>query len=111
MSSAPLSDVERAELRALMSTERARLVAQSAALRETFDERIGGAGRFRGPFQMMCFIDDHEIPVRRQQLRGAAWVAGKPVHFGNEGLFIVEGIARGIADLDRLAALFIEQGK
>ena len=56
----------------------------------------------------MHFVDDDDIPFGISDLRSALRVAGEPTDVGDHALLVLERVARGVADFDRLAAFFVE---
>ncbi len=76
---------------------------------EAFDQRVGRAGRVGRPFEVVRLVDDDDVPLGIDDLRGALRVVGEPADVGDQALLVLERIARGIADLDRFAAFLVEQ--
>ncbi len=80
-------------------------------LGDGFDDLIGNARRFDGPFEVMGFIDDEEIPTGVGGLCGTFGRAAKQGERAEHELAVEERIALGISRFDGGAALFIEEAE
>ena len=81
------------------------------ARRQRFNQGVTRAGEFGGPDQVVGFVHQQQVPARGQGLAGALFMAGQPVHRGDDALFVLEGIGLGFGHLQRFAALFVVDGE
>ena len=76
-----------------------------------FDDLIGNAGRFDSPFEVVCLIDDEQIPTSVSGLCRTFGRAAEQRKRAEDELAVEEGIAFGISGFDGGAALLIEEAE
>ena len=81
------------------------------ALGDGFDDLIGNAGRFDGPFEVVGLIDDEQIPTSVSGLCGTFGRAAEQRERTKDELAVEERVAFGISGFDGGAALFIKEAE
>jgi len=81
------------------------------ALGDGFDDLIGDSRRFDGPFEVVGFIHDEEIPTGISGLPRTFGRAAEQRERAEDDLAVEEGIALGITGLDGGTAFFIEEAE
>ena len=76
---------------------------------QRFHHFVGAAGGIFAPLQMVCFVDNQQIPLGFQHLFEATTLLAQEVEAADHQLFGLEGVLRIGERLD--AALLVKQGE
>ena len=76
---------------------------------QRFHHFVGAAGGIFAPLQMVCFVDNQQIPLGFQHLLEATTLLAQEVEAADHQLFGLEGVLRIGERLD--AALLVKQGE
>jgi hypothetical protein len=79
-------------------------------LGEGIDELVVGAGLLGGPLEVVCFVDDDEVPAGVDGLLGSFWVLAEELDATEDELVIEERVCIKVALFDGLAAFLVEDG-